>query len=353
MTEIIKEKMVPDDFGSVNGTPISNLNTILKEINLSLGTAKNSDVEYILVKPFSHLKIFGYGTNYNMYGHSAVAYRLPNMYPCVFCGKEYGECNHTRDIVMNIEGKKDGKFMIQFYSKTEYLYGTDAKQIALQKGAYNRDMVGIRIENVDDVDIAKMHNYFLHIRDNEKSGMKKFNIVFGPLINTINKWLFSEINFPEYGNCAKWTSEGLKRAKIATSVSIWPKSILIDIFENYNKSTINYDLNNMHVVYYERPINAKLSYGKGGAPIEAVAPLQLFRSVVYGDMRAFADCIVKVPENSITAEVIRKQNPLQPDPLRNIVNNNYFIIGSCLTSILLYKRGFNILTYVTKLKKYR
>lgn len=136
---------VPKDFGQVDGTPISNKCTILSEIDDVL-EKKSPSVEYILCKPFAYIKLpFGFGFNFNSYGHSAVRYTDSD----------------NNDIVMNIEGKVEGKPMVQFYKASDYFYGTDPNKHGSQKGAmYNRDMVGIRIENVDPNDVKKCMNIF-------------------------------------------------------------------------------------------------------------------------------------------------------------------------------------------------
>lgn len=312
-------KSIPEDFGQVNGTPILNKNQVLAEVNKVL-EKDDPSVEYILVKPFSYFPLlFGYGFNFNSYGHSAVRYKDPN----------------GNDIVMNVEGKKEGKLMVQFYDATDYFYGTDGKSIASQKGVYNRDMVGIRVEKLDQKDINEMHEYFLHLREQEqKYHNKKFNIALGPILNTIGNIL----PLPEYGNCAKWTSEGLKRAGVVTSVSMWPKSVLIDMFENY-KDTKAKTKDNISIVYYESPSQAKLSYGTRDLTLELVAPLQYVRSFFYSNLKYYSNCVVRVPKDSIEAKVLLNPFPKQQSQFRNTVNNPIFIAGSVITSALLIRRG--------------
>lgn len=48
-----------DDFGAEFGTPISNINTILPEIDRALGRNKPPDIEYLYVEPFSRLVLPG------------------------------------------------------------------------------------------------------------------------------------------------------------------------------------------------------------------------------------------------------------------------------------------------------
>lgn len=304
--------IVPTDFGAVGGTHISNKDTILDDINIALGKPKNPSVEYLFVTPFVHIKLpFGYGISYNTYGHATIRYTTPD----------------GMDVVMNIQGKEKGKIMVRFYDAKEYLYGTDSTKIGSQKGIYNRTIVGLRVENVDPEAIKRMHEYYLRLQTDEQQDLVRFNIIFGPIIN-----MFREMfNLPEYGNCAKWISEGLRRANLVTSVSIWPKSIFINMFENSDKTEAKTQ-DNVSVVYYQRPEHSQLSYGKKAFSIEEVAPLQPIRSFMYSDLKPFANCIVTVPNNDICAVVTRVYDPIRPSKFRNIVNDPYFIAGSVVTS---------------------
>lgn len=319
-----------NNFGKLNGTPISNKDTILSEINEKLATDKNPDVEYLLSRPYSVIPLlFGYGINYNFFGHSSVRYNLNGL-----------------DIVANIEGKRNGQVMVVFYDAKEYLYGTNELTNGAQRGVYNRNIAGIRIENVSHNKILTMHNYFLDLQEQEKNGYKKFNLFAGPLINFIIRgiirWcknhslkcnleysIFDDFNYEatqniEYGNCAKWISEGLKRANICTDTKTWPKSILIDIFENYTESDTN-------IVLYQQPEHSILEYGfRRFTLFESVAPLQPIRDYIYSNLLSYARCVVTIPTDGIIA--IPQINPTTktPDKIRNIVNNNWAVFVSTI-----------------------
>lgn len=331
--------MIPQNFGKLYGTPISNKNTILSEIDTALGYSTSPSVEYFLSRPYTVISLpFGYGINYNSYGHSSVRYNL-----------------NGRDIVVNIEGKRDGLVMVVMYDTAEYLYGVDPNTNGAQRGIYNRNIASIRIENVPQEKVQKMHNYFLELQEQEKLGNKKFNICFGPIINIfvrgIARWLKfhdskyelnSEINYDliskiEYGNCAKWISEGLKRADICTATKMWPKSILIDIFENYTKSDTN-------IVCYQQPEHSVLTYGHRKITLfESVAPLQPIRDFIYSNLFAYAKCIVTVPKNGITAEIKINDVISKPNKVRNLVNSNWSVIASTIIfapiSFIIFKRS--------------
>lgn len=346
----------PKSFGEVNGTPISNKDTILQEINKAVDQPTNPSIEYILVRPFIVIPLLGgYGINYNSYGHSAIRYTTPE----------------GHDVVMNIEGKKDGIPMVAFYEATDYLYGTGKDKHGSQRGVYNRNMVGIRIENVSKENIKKMHVYFLKLREYDQMGLKKFNIVLGPMLNFLTRgiigWLIghdkhikdeydASYNFSnydlqlikeiEYGNCAKWISEGLKCAGLITVTKVWPKSILVDIFENYKGSQLN-------IVSYQQPKKCQLAYGFKGITLgESVAPLQPFRDFAYSDLTGYSNCIVEVPSNTIKAKIIINPNPIKPNAFRNIVNNNWFVAFSAITTLVVLRHSAKFASYYLKFRTY-
>lgn len=138
-----------------------------------------------------------------------------------------------------------------------------------------------------------MHQYFLGLRDASARKEVKFNIILSPLYN-----IAAALSLPVAvrGNCAWWTSQGLKVAGVTTKASLWPKSIFINMFENSHKTTVG-SPSNMHVVSYRRIKHAHRSYGIDAQPITAVAPLQSARSVMYYDLERFANVVVEVPPN--------------------------------------------------------
>lgn len=317
--------MIPIDFGEPYGTPIKNKDTILSEVNATLGKRHNPSVEYIITRPYGVISLpFGLGSlNYNMWGHSALRYTTPD----------------GRDVVANVEAKVFGKKFIQFFDAKEYFYGTNPETSGQQRATYHRDMIGLRVENVDSEDIERMHNYILELI--EKDGTEvKFNLVLGPVINFLRTWLPLPIS--EYGNCARWTSAILLQAGLTTKICVWPTTVFIDMFENYKRTNIK-ELSNMRVVYYQQPQHVqRLAYGVKAKPVwfeNTVAPFQTFRNFFYGDLSAFANCSVTVPPGSTTAYAYIKADPRQPSELRNALNSKYFIIPSVVGSIILYRKG--------------
>ncbi len=179
---------------------IKNKDTILDELNKSLNKKSNPSVEYLITKPYGLFRLpFGLGSiSYNWFGHSALRYTTPE----------------GKDVVVNVEAKEKGKNFIQFYDANEYLFGTTSAQ----KGIYQRDIVGLRIENVSQLDIKLMHNYIINLKlnnNNNNNDKVRFNIILGlsepyknfcknfikgPILNLFGNFIN---NFPEYGNCAR------------------------------------------------------------------------------------------------------------------------------------------------------
>jgi len=316
---------------------IKNKNTILDELNESLGYKSNPSVEYLITKPYGLVKLpFGLGSiNYNWFGHSALRYTTPE----------------GKDIVVNVEAKEKGKNFIQIYDANEYLFGTKSAQ----KGIYQRDIVGLRIENVSQLDIKLMHNYIMDLKSNNNNSQDKvrFNIILGPVLNLFGNFIN---NFPEYGNCARWTSSMLFKAGLTTNYFVWPKTLFINMFENYSKTNIK-ELTNMNVIYYERAENvSKPFYGVKDRPVwfeNSVAPFQSVRNYFYGNLKHFSKAIVKIDPklNIAKIEIKPEEQVSKPNKLRNIFNSKIFICSSVIASIIVYKKGFKMIQY--HLKKYK
>jgi hypothetical protein len=315
--------IMPDDFGEPHGTEIDNKNTILSEIDQALNE-ESPDLEYIWVKPWAWFKIplawtgifKDFGIHINIYGHSALRYKDPD----------------GNDVVVNIEGKKNGVTMIRFYDPKEYFYGTDPESNGEQKGVYNRSMIGIRVQNVPLEDRKNIHEYFLRVQEGEQNGEMAFHAIFGPFINTWNKYMGHVIPTRETGNCSRWISSGLYKGNIVTDVSMWPKSILVNILENYGKGTDDAnDTNankkqNIKLVHYERPKDPSLAYGVEVDMLTTVRPLNPMSAYAYGRLGDRCHCTVQIPENTIHANVILGEHPIEPNEFRDFLNHK-FVIG--------------------------
>lgn len=326
---------------------IVNKDTILSEIDKELGKKSNPVVEYLITKPYGLFKLpFGLGSlSWNWFGHSALRYTTPD----------------GQDIVVNVEAKEKNKNFIQIYDAKEYLFGTDIKKGGAQRGIYQRDIVGLRVENLSQEHIIKLHEIVEKLKsgnnkpdDNYRFNDKyRFNIILGPVLNFLGYFFYK---YPEYGNCSRWTSLMLNQAGLTTGIYVWPKTLFINMFENYDKTNIK-EQSNMNVIYYEQPKNiSKPFYGVADKPIwfeKSVAPFQTLRNYFYGDLKHFANIIVKVNEQTNYAELIKNPDDKisKPNKLRNTLNSKYFICASVMTSVIVYKKGFNYMKNI--LKKYK
>jgi hypothetical protein len=314
----IQTKMETSKFGQVDGPTIINKETILEEIDTAINR-KPPSIEYIVCLPFAYYKLplLGIGINLNMYGHSVLRYRLP---------KDDGT---YEDIVMNIEGKREPNLnkMVHFYPTQDYLFSVDAEQ----GGIYNRSMLSVAYHNVPDEKIKKMHQYFQELDQKSLTGHKKFDIVFGPIWNQLG-CIFPTI--VERGNCAKWTSEGLKRAGVVNHVHIWPKNLWISLFEKCKEEE------KPSVIYYERVHKIPRKYGKDVEIGFYTAPLDWARSFTYRNPKQFADGIVRVPLGQYHAVIEVNPNPIKPNKIRDSINSPFFIVTSTLLcGYVTYKTG--------------
>lgn len=291
---------------------IKNKTTIFSEINEAFERTKHPAIEYLVARPQSNFNIWGYGINFNLYGHSSVIYTMPS-----------GERK-----VFNVAKKPGQKSIVEKLTPSEYLFerGSD------QGGIFNRSFIGIRIEDVPDEDIVKMDRKFQEIAEQSEHGSAKFEVILGPLYNTIRRF------FPvmaERGNCARWTSFGLQEAGLIRRRSLFPKDTFIQLFENTNPKNFN-------VVSYKCILNAEKDYGaKAVNPIEPVSPLQFLRNMSYWNLDWYATMTVTVPDGSDTAVINLKDPSMvrKPSKIRNmIVNNPYIMIGCALTSLYFLRR---------------
>eukprot|EP01124_Arcella_intermedia_P005978 TRINITY_DN13507_c0_g1_i3.p1 TRINITY_DN13507_c0_g1~~TRINITY_DN13507_c0_g1_i3.p1 ORF type:complete len:258 (-),score=52.36 TRINITY_DN13507_c0_g1_i3:45-818(-) len=253
---------VPEDFGLSGGTEITNKKEILHRIDDVLNGGKPPAIEYIFVLPFSHwrsswFKFIGFAGNY--YGHAAVRYTHPDT----------GE-----SIVMNIEGKQNSQ-MVNLVPADEYIFGTKMFNTGCgQGGIYNRNMVSVRIENYPADKIRDMDYYYRKLARTQSEKDAKFSLIFGNLWNVVAPWL--PIDIAERGNCARWTSKGLKEAGVLRFSSLFPKKIWVNVFEREGLRNPN----NVHVVSYRRIKHAHQTYGHPTDPyISGVAPLHPLSNV--------------------------------------------------------------------------
>jgi hypothetical protein len=310
---------IPEDFGRIGGTPISNKDTILDEIDTTIDR-KRPKVEYIVCLPYTQFKIpfLGWGACYNFYGHSAVRYQLPQ-----------GDGTY-KDTIMNVEAKQEPNLnnMLKFYDTSDYLFEMDTPI----GGIYTRSILTVGYDDVPDENILKMHEYYESIHEKSLTGHTQFDIVLGPIWN-----IFSRI-FPvlsERGNCTKWTSEGLKKADIIDTTHIWPKNLWITMFENHDQKV------KPTVVLYQQVQHCPNKYGLNGGDIGSyTAPFDWVRSISYRNPSKFADCVVSVPDNTCKAVIEVNPEPEKPNQIRNTMNSNAFIgVSVVACGFISYKAG--------------
>ncbi|MBI5241513.1 MAG: hypothetical protein HY926_13655 [Elusimicrobia bacterium] len=268
------------DFGAKNGTEISNKDTVLGEVDRSLGRKAPPALEYIFVKPLATLRLDrGSGTGTNPYGHAVVRYTMPD----------------GTQKVMNIVGAK-GRQLVNFLKPEDYLYGTGVFDSGSEQGGvYNRGMVSVRIEELPAEQLLALDRYYTELAARAQAGEAAFKLLIGRVLNLAARAL--RLSWPEFGNCALWTSKGLAAAGILDKPTPWPKHILVDLLEKYRAQ----DPGNVHVVSYHRIAHAVQTYGKPAETHGLVAPLHLLKTIKYWDLERFADAKVEVPEGSMTA----------------------------------------------------
>jgi hypothetical protein len=178
--------------------------------------------------------------------------------------------------------------------------------------------------------------------EEDKKG-SRFNILLGPVFNLLTI-IFP--TYPQYGNCARWTSTMLKEAGLVHKYFVWPKTVFINMFENYAKNNIK-SLENMNIIYYEQPAEniKKLSYGVKAKPVwfeQTVAPFQGIRNYFYGDLKHFSRIIVRVPKGDTKALIIIQPEDYvwKPNEWRNLLNSKYYILSSVAVSLVIYKKGW-------------
>jgi hypothetical protein len=272
------------DFGAQGGQCISNKMTILSDLDKFLGRNAPPSLEYIFVEPLANVRLpDGRGSGMNPFGHAVVRYTLPG-----------GEQR-----VMNISGLA-GHDMVNFMDPAEYLYGTDFAPGNEQKGLYNRSMIGLRIEEVSPEKILKLDEYYCGIRERQRNGDAKFHLSMSRLVNTLD-WMLP-MAMVEMGNCAAWSSAGLKNSGITNWRSYYPKRIFVKLLQ---ETARHEPADNWNVVSYQRIPHAVRAVGIGDEIRGPVTPIHFFSSRKYRDLHdmSFVKATVLVPEGETTAVI--------------------------------------------------
>jgi len=303
--------------GAPGGQEIDNKHTILSEIDRSLGVTKPPAIEFIFVEPYASMKVMpGVGLSRNPYGHAAIRYTLPD----------------GTQKVMNIVGFPTEKSqMVNFVPPEEYFFGTSQFfEGCEQMGVYNRSFVSVRIENYPADKIMDLDYYFNKLQRRAREKQAEYSLITSKIWNFLREWLPWSLKIAERGNCALWTSKGLVEADLVRWPSTWPKSIWVDLYENWGKN----DKTNVHVVSYRRVNQAQLSYGKPLYTPSVVEPLNTLQNLSYLNLEKFADVIVEVPEGSTKAIAKRQTPQLQPSVYRH--HKLTITAGTCIALYGIY-----------------
>lgn len=310
---------IPKDFGAVNGTPITNKNGILEDVDKALQVEKPPAVEYILVMPVTHVNFpyTGRGSGANPFGHSAVRYTLPDGTQKVF----------------NISGVNKNH-MVEFHDPKEYFFGT--QKTSQQQGVYNREMVSIRFEDVPPEKILEMDSYFQELKvRHEVQKCVAFHV--SPLTSRLHNFLFPG---NEWGNCGYWSSQGLVKAGLLDKSYGLPSAIWLELYKNSLKKPVN---QNTHIVSYQRPAHAQLTYGNTGKPFSLMSAYNMAGNWLFRNPHHRAEVVVQVPHESITAvAVLRKSEEVKPSTFtEKMVLEHPYLATACSLVVAgaILKRG--------------
>lgn len=327
-------------FGAAGGPCIQNKSTILQDVDRAIcpSDPRPPDIEVLLT---NHLAYVGNPLSKAVHrhlialGHVLVRYTTSD-----------GEQR-----VMNILGghalDEPGEQMVNFAPPSEYLYGTAGfGRWSQQGGAYNRDIVGVRIERAPDGVVDALHAYYVALQQRSRISTEpaslaskaaaRFQLFGGRLTNFAANHLPQEVShfltretrlYAAAGNCAQWTSAGLQWVGLVRRPRLVPKAILIELLEREHRIAPD----NVHVVVYKHVRHAETFY-KGYEPTLCtfVHPLYALRNRVYADMDAFADVLVRVPEGTDEA-VVERQPPearLRPPTYLPWLNGVWFGVSA-------------------------
>ena len=274
---------VAKDFGAKNGATISNLGTILTDVDRALGRTKPPALEVIFVEPQPIGRLpRGGRSSTNPFGHALVRYTRPS-----------GE-----QTAVNVGGRP-GAPLITRFAPEEYFYGTTNFDSGnTQGGVYNRRMIGVSVDELPQEQLAALDAYFLDLEERNQAGEAAYFIIASKVVNLVNR--FVPGTQADLGNCALWMSKGLASAGIISKSTEWPKKLAVDLFETHER--LNPE--GTHVVSYDRVTHSAAS--KRGldsrGPLSG-SPRDLARSVRFWDLGKLAEVRVRVPEGSMHAEV--------------------------------------------------
>lgn len=281
---------VPSDFGI--GTGISNAAEVLPALYANLGPHKGTPpaVVFILVEPYNTVQITPHwGLGPNGLGHAAIALTLDG-----------------KTTVMNIVGNSEPA-MVNFVSLEDYLLSVGKTAEGCEQGGiYNRSMNLLFIHDVPEAQVRAIRAYYEQIKAEsdvpEDQRTAHFAIAAAPLYNAMGAITGDKST---YGNCAIYTSRGLREGGLLKRACMWPKQVFIDLLQSQPR-------NNVSIVSMPRIKHAKLSEGAGagnaGFTGMSKNPFTWLRNNwKYWRLSRLADAEVIVPEGTRRAEVRFRQ----------------------------------------------
>jgi hypothetical protein len=202
---------------SISTPPSVPISQVLPQVAQQAGT-QGSFVEYIFTKPRWNWRIlFGLHSSSNPYGHAGVHYSRPD----------------GTSLLMNVSGSANSK-LIYFFDPTTYLFGSQPTEGNQQGGVTNRAFMTLRINNVDQTQIDKMHEHYLQLAQQKQQGQIAYGLIFyqwtNPIKLFVNRFVPGYFNQPPKGNCAHWTSTGLVECGLMSKPSSWPLWIGFKLF---------------------------------------------------------------------------------------------------------------------------
>ncbi len=306
---------VPPLFGVPGGVPIRNMTSILDDTWRALGSKTRPAMVYVMAK------------GVDGFGHAAIAYKRPN-----------GELT-----TMNVVGKL-GQQICNFMPLEEYLFGVseltrfDARGVEIKRpvkqggpwrnpegGAYHRDLEMFVVWDWPQEKLDAMHAYFEKV--NERQSVRgpqgaRFRLVAGDWRDHIDRLLGRDHR--ESGNCAVWTSRGLKEAGAVQEFSLWPKQVALRIITGIGRADPdNFDIVSVPWIEHARRthrvdarliaklphVEKKLDHYAPNTTI-MISATQPFPMGAYRDLATRAGARIVVDPGSTVARVERQSRAL-------------------------------------------
>jgi len=245
---------------------------VLEEIDRRLGYDGPPAVEYIFVEEGS-----GHPLRVGL-GHACVRYTLNA------AAREERIANVTRgELGKNVA-------LVELWEKPEdYLLGSGGGK----GGIFARSICTIRFKNWDASLIKAMHHYFLSLDASHRaSTIVGFSMV-GMALSVISFFL-PWTQARTRANCAQFTGQGLFLAGLLSRQRIFPKAMWVDMFERQVLDKAANGDSDVHVVYFQQ---ARTTSRAPCLINSLVSPIQVLRSLIYWDLKQFADVVVEVDED--------------------------------------------------------